>query len=237
MPKSFKHTAFGSELRNSYNADFSEDQGLFNELHGNLSQIVAQGPSQQGFSAPELAADNSQVINSAAASAKDVAATIGEKAGVENTANPGVESGVTEAVKASAATKVANNLANEEEGITQANYKQGNENYEAAVKGEEELPEATEAPVTQAANPVNQNAQETSTQANANAAASTSWEGLVGGIVGGAAKGLMSGLGSGGGGLDPHADPNSAGLFQSTTPTDLSGEESAFGTDWLPTAS
>lgn len=195
---------FGAQLRDSYNSDFSDAQGLFAELHDNLSQIVAAGPSQQGFSPEELAARNSQAINSAAASNKAVQAAIGEKAGVQDTANPGVESGVETAVRAGAASKVANNLANEESNVTQQNYETGRQNYEAAVKAEGGLPEETIAPVTQAAGAAISADKATSDQSNENAAASRSWMGLVGGLASGFAKGLMDGKPSGDGSSGPN---------------------------------
>lgn len=199
--------ALGQELTNSYTTDFQESQGLFQELSDNLSSIVEAGPSQMGYSPEETAAMNSQAINAAAASNKNIQAAIGEKAGAVDTANPGVESGVTQAVRAGAESQVENNLQNQEEGITIASAKQGNENYESAVKAQEELPGATMNPVSAAANPVNQANKNIGTQSEQNEEASSSWEGLLGGLAGGFVKGLAGGIGSGSKG-DGSSGPN-----------------------------
>jgi hypothetical protein len=137
------------------------------------------------------------VLNGAAAANKKVQAAIGERDTMSNAA-PGIESGVTAAVRAKAASDVENNLTNQEEKITQRNYDIGRQNYENAVKSEEALPEATMNPVTSAASPVVSNEDEVRRQAGENEAASRSWMGLVGGLAGGFASGLGKSIGSGG---------------------------------------
>lgn len=96
---------------------------------------------------------------------------------------PGVESGVTAAVRADAATKIEENLGNQEGKILTRSYDIGRENYNNAVRGEEELSSATMSPVTLAAGPVVSAENTTGAQANENAAASSSWMGLVGGLA------------------------------------------------------
>jgi hypothetical protein len=127
--------SFRRTLTASYATDFAEAQDLFKELHSEFDAIVAKGPSQEGMSATEKAAANSQQINQAAAANKQVQQLIGEKAAMTG-AVPGVESGVTQAVRADAATKVATNLANEEGKILTRSYDIGRENYNNAVRGE-----------------------------------------------------------------------------------------------------
>lgn len=178
---------FGQTLRSSYGTDFSEAQGIFNSLNGNLESIVAAGPGQQGETPTELAAQNSQAVNQAAASNKQIQQSIGEKASMSG-ATPGVESGVTQAASAGAEAQVENNLGNTEANITQKNYDIGRQNYQTAVKNQMALPEATMAPVNQAAGAVNSANETTGQQANANEAASNSWMGLVGGLASSAAK-------------------------------------------------
>lgn len=180
---------FGQTLRSSYGTDFSEAQGIFNNLNGNLEGIIAQGPSQEGESAPELAAKNSQAINNAAASNKNIQAAIGEKADAGG-ATPGVESGVTEAIRSKAMSDVENNLSNTEANITKENYDIGRQNYDTAVKADMALPGATMDPVTSAAAGVNAADKTTDEQTNANAASGSSWMGLVGGLASSAVTGL-----------------------------------------------
>jgi hypothetical protein len=179
----------GTELRSAYGTDFGESQTLFNELHSNLDTIVSAGPNQTGMSPSEEAAQRSQAINSAAASAKNVSAAIGERDTMSN-ASPGIESGITSAVRAKALSDVENNLSNQQEKITEQNYAIGRSNFDTAVKSEEELPGKIIAPATDAAIPALKADEQTSGQANENAAASKSWMGLVGGLAGGAASAL-----------------------------------------------
>ena len=188
--------AFGATLRSSYSTDFSEAQGIFHNLSGNLESIIANGPSQQGMTPTELATRNSQAISNAAASNKNIQAAIGEKADAGG-ATPGVESGVTESVRAGAMAQVENNLSNTEANITDENYKLGREQYNTAVKNLSDLPEKTMAPVTGAASVANTANSITDKQTNENAASSSSWMGLVGGLADSAVKGLTGGIGSG----------------------------------------
>lgn len=187
--------AFRRTLSSSYATDFSESQDLFNELHSGLETIVAKGPSQEGMSPAEKAAENSQAINNAAATNKQVQQVIGEKAAVTG-ATPGVESGVTQAVRADAATKIENNLANQEGKILTRSYDIGRENYNNAVKEEMGLPSATITPVSGAASPAIGAENIEGSQANENAAASQSWVGMVGGLADAAVSGLSGGIGS-----------------------------------------
>jgi hypothetical protein len=180
-------SAFGSTLRQSYGTDFSEAQGIFNSLNGNLESVIAKGPGQQGETAEELAAQNSQAINTAAAANKQIQQSIGEKASMSG-AVPGVESGVTQAVRAGAEAQVENNLANTEANITQKNYDIGREQYNTAVKEQAALPQATMAPVTQAGEATTTANEVTGKEATDVQNSSSSWMGLVGGLASSAAK-------------------------------------------------
>jgi hypothetical protein len=94
-------------------------------------------------------------------------------------AAPGIESGVIESVRAKGMSDVENNLSNQEAKITERNYDIGRQNYENAVSGELALAEKTMAPATAAAAPALKADEQTSEQANENAAASKSWMGLA----------------------------------------------------------
>jgi hypothetical protein len=189
-------SAFTKVLTSSYMTDFGESQDLFHELHTNFDSIIAKGASQEGMSASEKAAENSQQINQAAAANKQVQQLIGEKAAMTGSV-PGVESGVTQAVRADAATKIENNLANQEGKILTRSYDIGRENYNNAVREEMALPSATMNPVTSAGSSVIGAEKVEGEQADQNAAASQSWMGLVGGLADAAVKGLTPGIGKG----------------------------------------
>jgi hypothetical protein len=147
--------AFQSTLKNSYATEFGDNVALMNNLTTNLGQIVAAGPGQQGYTAPELAAQNSQAINAAAAGNQKLQTAIGENAAAHGGGAPGVESGVEQAEKAAAATAEDTGLSNTEANITNANYATGRQNYWSAVQGTEAAPGAFENPLNSAASGVN----------------------------------------------------------------------------------
>jgi len=184
-------SAFGSMLRSSYQTDFSEAQGIFTNLNGNLESIISGGPSQQGMSPAELAARNSQALSNAAASNKNIQAAIGEARDTGG-ATPGVESGVTQAVRGDYMAKVENNLSNQEADITNKNYELGRENYKMAVQADMALPAATMNPVTAAAGVANEANKITGDQASEIQKSKTSWMGLAGGLASSVSQGIAA---------------------------------------------
>ena len=62
-------TQFMDTLMGNYNTNFSSQQSVLNHLNSVLSPIVQAGPNQTGFSPSELAAFNTQAIDSTGASA------------------------------------------------------------------------------------------------------------------------------------------------------------------------
>lgn len=187
--------AFSALMKGSYSQEFGENQALMNSLTTNLGGIINAGPGQQGETPTELAAQNSQAINAAAASNQKIQQEIGVQGAKSGTANPGVESGVEQAERANAATAVDTNLNNTEANITQHSYDIGRQNYWNAVGEQEKAPGAFEDPSNQAANAVTGANQNTDTQANANAASSTGTEmlGLGEGLAADAASAFSKG--------------------------------------------
>lgn len=179
--------AFQKAVTSQYKSTVGTNTAILNDLTDNFGKTFNAGPSQQGMSPAELAVQNSQAINNAAAANKQVQQAIGERAAV-NGVVPGVESGVVQAERTSAATQIENNLSNQEANITQKNYDIGRQNYENAAKGLMTAPEALEAPINQTASSVNSSNKDTSDQANANAAANNQWVGLVSGLASDAAS-------------------------------------------------
>jgi hypothetical protein len=146
---------FQNTMANVYGQEFTNNIGLMNNLTSNLGQIIAKGPSQQGYSPAELASMNSQAINAAAAGNQKLQTVIGENAAMHGGGAPGVESGVEQAERAAAATGVDTALTNQEANITQQNYQTGQQNYWKAVQGQEEAPGAFENPLSSTASGVN----------------------------------------------------------------------------------
>ena len=181
---------WGTTLSNSYNTVFQAGSSMFKSLSGKLNSIIN---NPQGYSAQDLAMQNSQTLNTAAANAQKVNAAIGQRAGTQSGAVPGVESGVEQATRASADTSILNNMSNQQAGITEKSDELAIQRQDAAIKEQMALPGAAFDPATAAAATVTSANAATAAQANQNAATSDQWVGLVGGLADSAVSGLTSG--------------------------------------------
>lgn len=121
-------------LTANYNSRFATQTDVLNNINSQLGQVVSAGPNQQGFSAPELAAYNTQAINAAGAANKNAqqAAALGPAA----QSSSGLTSGIQSAIRSGISSSVANQLSGAQLGITAANYGQGRQNYQNALGGE-----------------------------------------------------------------------------------------------------
>ncbi len=118
----------------NYNQRFGDQSALLNSLSNVLTPISQAGPSQQGYSAGEQAVLNTQAINSAGAAAKNAAqATQGALAG--RGGSSGLQSGVDAQIIAGQKSASAGQLANAQLAIQNANYAQGNKNWQEANAG------------------------------------------------------------------------------------------------------
>ena len=180
-------------LTNSYSTIFGVGSSMYKSLSTKLDSIIN---TKQGKSPEELAAENSQALNTAAASAKNVNAAIGANAAKSGDSNPGVESGVVQAERATADTSIENNLSNQQAKITEDNYAVGRAERDKAISSEEALPSAAFGASEGAASEVGAADSQVSQQANANEQASTSWMGMVGGIASQAAGALGKAAGN-----------------------------------------
>lgn len=118
----------------NYNQRFGDQSALLSNLTNSLTPISQAGPSQQGYSAGQLAALNTTAINSTGAAAKNAAqATQGALAG--RGGSSGLQSGVDAQILASQKSASAGQLANQQLGIQNANYAQGNANWQQANAG------------------------------------------------------------------------------------------------------
>lgn len=160
-------STFMGALMQNYNTNFAEQQSVLANLNQTLGPIVAAGPNQQGFSPQELAAQNTQAIDTTAGNYKNAAIGLNDQLAGRNDSGNLPESGVDQTLKEQLASSAAGQLSQEQLGITQANYATGRQNFESAVSGDEALagiynPNAT----GQLANQSNQNAFGEATQIN-----------------------------------------------------------------------
>ena len=222
--------SFTETLMGSYETNLKEQQAALAHINGVLAPIVDKGPDQTGFSPAERAALNTQAIDTTGAAAARAERAIGtETAGRGDSGNL-PQSGVDQALKASAASAASGELASEQLGITEADYATGRQNFESAVAGEEgvagqynPVPTAGQATGadTAAFNEATQINQEQN-QVEADIA------GGVTSLAGGAIKGFTGGFGGGGapyGGSNGQigtantldqltSDPNNPGYYQ-----------------------
>jgi hypothetical protein len=132
--------SFASMLQGNYATLFGQQQDVLNSINKSLSPILAAGPSQQGFSAQELAALNTQAINSAGAANRNAQQAVGNfTAGQGGGGSTGILSGVTGQLMSAVASQSANQLATAQNQITQADFAQGNNNYWKAQGGMDAL--------------------------------------------------------------------------------------------------
>lgn len=148
--------SFADTLKADFQTTFNSQQGILNTLNDILTPIVTAGPSQQGYSTEELDALNSQAINSNAQVAQQTTQALNAQ---ENAAGGGrtfLPSGVNEQINAGVETAAQNNLSNQELGITESNYATGNQNWQNALAGEQEVAKG-EAPIDYANATTNSN--------------------------------------------------------------------------------
>lgn len=177
-------------LTNSYQSVFGLGTKMYQTLSDGLDSIISKGREAMGYSPEELALKNSEAINSAAASAKAVNREIGAKASMAS-ATPGVESGVVQAERAGADTAIMKNLSNKEADITEKGFQVQREAFDKAVAEKEGSLSASFSPATSMDSGINAANATVDAQANENAAASSSWMGMVGGLADAAVGGLV----------------------------------------------
>jgi hypothetical protein len=129
---SAQQESLANQLSADFASRFADQSKLLQQLSSSLSPIISAGPNQQGMSAQELATLNTQAINSSGAAARNARQAAGNfSAGQNNTT--GLQSGVRQQIEGTIDSSVANNLSNEQLGITKANYDIGRSNYFAGL--------------------------------------------------------------------------------------------------------
>ena len=165
---------------------FGAASTVFNGLMSTFAPIVAAGPNQQGFSQQELANLNSEAVTQTGQAYKTAKAAVGNQEAAYGGGNAVLPSGAQVGADLGLAEAGANQTSSELGQITQANYAQGNQNYEQAVAGEEAAPGvfSTSSGATNAATGAGSAAANT---ANQIAQENNSWVSAVTGALGGIA--------------------------------------------------
>lgn len=127
-------------MQSDFQQRFAQQSSVLANLNNAVTPIVAAGPNQQGFGPEELAAMNTQAINSTGAANRNAQMAAGNAiAGEGGGGGSGLLTGPQQAIKAGIATESANNLADTQSQIVQKNYDVGRSNYNNAVAGEQAL--------------------------------------------------------------------------------------------------
>lgn len=174
---------------------FGDASSIFNDLKTSLGNIVKGGPSQQGWSQAEINAVNSQIVDQAASSARNVKAATGNAVAAIGGGNAVTPSGLATAANLEANLSVEQEKSRQLNQAVVQNYETGRQNYFTAVGQEEQLPS-----VFNSSNDANRVAQGGYDQALKSQqqidAASNWWQPLVMAGIGAGASFLTGGLSS-----------------------------------------
>jgi len=172
---------------------FGASSTVFNNLMKSIQSIVAGGPSQMGYSANELSALNAAAVEAGATEARNLRGAAAGAVGAIGGGNVALPSGGTQAAVMSANQKAAADTAAAENAITQANYAQGNQNYQQAVKSEMALPEVFN-PATSATDAATKAAGAASDVEKQMSASENWWQPMLGSVLGATAGVATAGL-------------------------------------------
>lgn len=140
-----QESSLSSVLQQNYNTQFKNQSDILSNLNSVLSPIVAAGPGQQGWTPGQAAAVNTNILNTTGANyanARRAAqnALAGQGGGAGNPS--GIASGIEQQIQGSIASGAAGQTSTEENQALQANYAQGNANFNQAVAGSQALAQA-----------------------------------------------------------------------------------------------
>ena len=185
--------SFSGTMVTEANQIFGDVSGLFQSLKGSLDKVVAAGIDQQGWGAAESNAVTSQIMDQAAADARNEKAAAGNAISAIGGGNAVTPSGLATAVTLSTNQAVEAAKSQQLEQATFANYQQGQQNYFNALGEEEKLPS-----MLTVANDANKNAmsglQTAQTSQASMDTAKNWWQPLVMSGIGAAASFATAGL-------------------------------------------
>lgn len=131
--------SFSTSLQGAFNTRLGQQSATLANLNRTLNPILAAGPNQEGFSAPEKAALNTQAINTTAGNYANAARAAGNRAAANNGSSSGLQTGGEQQIQGDIAAQGASQLSSEQEGITEADYATGRQEYNTALSGTESL--------------------------------------------------------------------------------------------------
>jgi hypothetical protein len=122
-----------------FNSAFQQYLGSQSQVLGNLGNILTPiaeaGPTQAGFGAQELAALNTQAQQGVGQNYNKASQALNLQESTRGGGNQLLPTGAANAQKENLAASAANQSSNLSSQITEANYAQGNKNWQAATSG------------------------------------------------------------------------------------------------------
>lgn len=179
---------------------FGKSTNVFTDLFDAFSPVVAAGPNQEGFSAAEKSALQSQAITQTGVSYENARKAVGERIAAQGGGNMALPSGASIGAEVELANAGAAQTAGQLGEIERADYATGRDNFFKASQG---LNGSTEVfnPSTGAGNAATGAGSAAASTANEISQANNSWmtavSGALGGVAGAVATGGMSNLGKG----------------------------------------
>lgn len=183
---------FYNTMTQNYQTQFSQSQSIFNDLKSSFEPIVQAGINQEGFSAGEKAALNTQATEGVANNYKNAATAVAGRAAAQGGGNAFLPSGATTQIQGDMASSAAGQLSSEQNTINLNDYAQGRQNYlqAAGILGGST---GVYNGATSAGGVANTAGADSAQTANEIATQNNSWMGAVGGAVGGTLGGWASG--------------------------------------------
>jgi hypothetical protein len=185
--------SFMNQAQSQAGAVFGDASQVFKSLVSTFAPTVAAGPSQQGFSQQQLANLNSEAITQTGQAYKNAKEAVGESQSAVGGGNTALPSGTQTGTDLSLAESGANQTASELGQITQANYQQGNENYNEAVAGLSNAPNVFNSS-TNSTNAATGSSTAAANTANQIASQNNSWVSAVTGLAGSLGGAAITGL-------------------------------------------
>ena len=183
-------STFFTNATNQAQQILGASSSVFKNLMATFLPTVLNGPSQKGFSLGEKSNLDSMAITETGQAYKNEKQAVGESEAAVNGGNVALPGGANIGRDVQLAEAGANQTATELGQINEADYQQGNKNYEAAVAGLEQAPQVFN-PATAATNAATDSGKAAAETENQIAQENQSWmqsvSGALGGIAGAAA--------------------------------------------------
>lgn len=208
-----------SQLTTQAQQEFGNSSQIFQDLSNSFAPVLAAGPGQSGFTAPELANLQSQAVTQGGIAARNAQQAYGEQAAAAGGGMAILPSGAVQANNANIAQASAANTANQLSNINLQNAQLGRQNWLQAAGVLSGAP-GVYGTANSAAGTATNAGQAAFGGAQGIQQANSAWVGDVMGVLGDASQiasgGLAGGAFGGGGG-------NSSLQFQNNVPTISNG--------------